>query len=174
MYDWRRIKNKTAIVRNDVLTAPYHHSQIQNKKNVGFITTKLLNNFFRTTFILSYNYYLLLGLKCCKCNHLIFLRVFNFSQPTLLEVSFWWIKHFFLILTDVCYRGSVPGSSAVPDTDPAVTDEDEPQALTFHGIILRSQLVTLLKKGVFYSENAQVNSITDYIPHILWLQPRTN
>ena len=40
------------------------------------------------------------------------------------------------------------------------TDEEESQALTFHGIILRSQLVTLLKRGVFYSENSQVNPVT--------------
>lgn len=42
--------------------------------------------------------------------------------------------------------------SAPTVTDP---DKEEPQALTFHGLILRSQLVTLLKERVFYSENSQ-------------------
>ncbi|KAL9971342.1 hypothetical protein ACROYT_G023855 [Oculina patagonica] len=58
---------------------------------------------------------------------------------------------------DVRYSASVPGSSAVPAPTvlPRDPEEQEPQALTFHGIILRSQLVTLLKKRVFYSENSQ-------------------
>lgn len=38
---------------------------------------------------------------------------------------------------------------------PVLTDREEPQALTFHGLILRSQLVTLLKERVFYTENTQ-------------------
>ena len=53
--------------------------------------------------------------------------------------------------SDARNSASVPGFGA--DTN---AEEEEPQALTFHGIILRSQLVTLLKKGVFYSENNQV------------------
>lgn len=61
-------------------------------------------------------------------------------------------------LTDVHPSASVLGSCAVPTV--RHTDEEEPQALTFHGIILRSQLVTLLKRRVFYSENARVNPVT--------------
>ena len=38
------------------------------------------------------------------------------------------------------------------------SEEDEPQGLMFHGIILRSQLVTLLKNRVFYSENSEVGN----------------
>ncbi|XP_015754177.1 PREDICTED: chloride transport protein 6-like [Acropora digitifera] len=34
-------------------------------------------------------------------------------------------------------------------------EENEPQGLMFHGIILRSQLVTLLKKQIFYSESSE-------------------
>jgi len=48
---------------------------------------------------------------------------------------------------------SASGSSVVPAV--RHTDEEESQALTFHGIILRSQLVTLLKREIFYSENSQ-------------------
>ena len=54
---------------------------------------------------------------------------------------------------------------------PAVRDtgEEESQALTFHGIILRSQLVTLLKREVFYSENSQVNPVTSTSIDIIWM-----
>ena len=58
-------------------------------------------------------------------------------------------------LTDV--YPSASGSNSVPAVRD--TDEEESQALTFHGIILRSQLVTLLKRQVFYSENSQVNPV---------------
>ena len=64
------------------------------------------------------------------------------------------VLHF--LLTDV--YPSESGSSAVLSARD--TGEEESQALTFHGIILRSQLVTLLKRGVFYSENSQVNPFT--------------
>lgn len=57
--------------------------------------------------------------------------------------------------SDVRYGVYVPSSSTVPAPSVADLDEEEPQALMFHGIILRSQLVTLLKERVFYSENAQ-------------------
>ena len=67
-------------------------------------------------------------------------------------------------LTDV--YPSESGSSAVPAVRD--TDEEESQALTFHGIILRSQLVTLLKRGVFYSENSQVNPVTSIIMYIVY------
>ena len=60
-----------------------------------------------------------------------------------------------IFVTDVYPSASV--SSSVRDTG-----EEESQALTFHGIILRSQLVTLLKRGVFYSENSQVNPVTSF------------
>lgn len=36
------------------------------------------------------------------------------------------------------------------------TEQEESQALTFHGLILRSQLVTLLNNRVFYLENYQI------------------
>lgn len=49
------------------------------------------------------------------------------------------------------------------------TGEEDSQALTFHGIILRSQLVTLLKRGVFYSENIQVNSFRSTGIDIIWI-----
>ena len=60
------------------------------------------------------------------------------------------------VFADVHYGVYVPRSSTVPAPGVADLDEEEPQALMFHGIILRSQLVTLLKERVFYSENAQV------------------
>ncbi|XP_068700527.1 H(+)/Cl(-) exchange transporter 6-like isoform X2 [Montipora foliosa] len=41
------------------------------------------------------------------------------------------------------------------------SEENEPQGLMFHGIILRSQLVTLLKKRVFYSENSERLTCTE-------------
>ena len=62
---------------------------------------------------------------------------------------------------------SESGSSAFPATRD--TGEEDSQALTFHGIILRSQLVTLLKRGVFYSENSQVNPATSTGIDIIWI-----
>ena len=56
-------------------------------------------------------------------------------------------------LTDDLHGAYVPGA----ERD---SQEEESQGLTFHGIILRSQLVTLLKKRVFYSESNQVNTCT--------------
>ena len=71
-----------------------------------------------------------------------------------------------IFLTDVDPSASV--SDSVRDTD-----EEESQALTFHGIILRSQLVTLLKRGVFYSENSQVYPVTSFcmiLYRLRWLE----
>lgn len=63
------------------------------------------------------------------------------------------------VIADVPSGAMNPNFSAL--SAPTVTDPDkeEPQALTFHGLILRSQLVTLLKERVFYSENSQVKLV---------------
>lgn len=58
------------------------------------------------------------------------------------------------VIADVPSGAINPNFSTV--SVPVLTDREEPQALTFHGLILRSQLVTLLKERVFYTENTQV------------------
>mgnify|MGYP000111474737 FL=1 len=58
------------------------------------------------------------------------------------------------VIADVPSGAINPNFSTV--SVPVLTDWEEPQALTFHGLILRSQLVTLLKERVFYTENTQV------------------
>lgn len=60
------------------------------------------------------------------------------------------------VIADVPSGAINPNFSTV--SVPVLTDREEPQALTFHGLILRSQLVTLLKERVFYTENTQVKS----------------
>lgn len=48
----------------------------------------------------------------------------------------------------------IPGSDYILGAE-RNCEENEPQGLMFHGIILRSQLVTLLKKQIFYSESSE-------------------
>jgi len=43
--------------------------------------------------------------------------------------------------------------------------EERFRALTFHGLVLRSQLVTLLLRGVCYAENHSVSTRTRMYTH---------
>ena len=61
----------------------------------------------------------------------------------------------------------------VQDNPSSSTSEScsEKQVVTLHGIVLRSQLVTLLKKGVFYSEVDGVsNTIIVSLEHYLFTE----
>ncbi|KAK2556532.1 H(+)/Cl(-) exchange transporter 6 [Acropora cervicornis] len=51
-------------------------------------------------------------------------------------------------------KDGIPGSDYILRAE-RNCEENEPQGLMFHGIILRSQLVTLLKKQIFYSESSE-------------------
>ena len=63
----------------------------------------------------------------------------------------------------------VKSSTYTDEQGEAVNDSD---ALLFHGIILRSQLVEMLKHKIFHEENqgvsAKINSITLHKLMILW------
>lgn len=57
------------------------------------------------------------------------------------------------------YNRYTPYPNLYPDQSPSEdwTMEERFRPLTFHGLILRSQLVTLLVRGVCYSENQSVS-----------------
>ena len=58
-----------------------------------------------------------------------------------------------------CVPRHVPYPNLYPDQSPSEdwTMEERFRALTFHGLILRSQLVNLLIRGVCYAENQSVS-----------------
>lgn len=58
-----------------------------------------------------------------------------------------------LLIGTLSLSGGSINFTQVPDPSENTADMfNEKQVVTLHGIILRSQLVTLLKKGVFYPE----------------------
>lgn len=68
------------------------------------------------------------------------------------------VSCFNVLICSVCFVRHVPYPNLYPDQSPSEewSMEERFRPLTFHGLILRSQLVNLLIRGVCYAENQSV------------------